>query len=382
MTRKLFYENAYIKDFEAEIISCSENGNGTYGVILDRTAFFPEAGGQKADTGMIGNAEVKDVRETENGIIHITDRPAAAGETVRCRLNWDERFEKMQSHSGEHIISGLVHNEFGYENVGFHLEDDCVTFDFDGKISENDILRIEAAANDIIYEDRAIRTYFPDEDELKNITYRSKLELTHDVRIVEIEGLDRCACCAPHVSGTAQIGIIKILNFYPHRGGTRIEMVCGRRAFRDYSAIHAQNGQIMRILSSKRFETPDNVTVLQNALSALKSENRMFRNRLAVSNMKEYDVKGVKCLFTSGADYEGLRACINSADFAEYAIVFSENEDGLIYACESRNAQIKPFVTKINNILQGRGGGKDSYAQGKISCPADEIITRLQQSDF
>ena len=234
MTEKLYDADAYLKSFEAEVISCSAAGENSYAVVLDRTAFFPEGGGQKSDTGTLDDADVLDVRENNGQIIHYTNIPLKTGSVVKGTILFEERFRKMQNHSGEHIVSGLVHSLFGFDNVGFRLSDD-VTVDINGELSSDDIERIESLANKAVYENVTVNACYPDKETLKNLSYRSKLDLTENVRIVTIEGYDMCACCAPHVSHTGEIGIIKIISNERYKGGTRLHMVCGSDALKDYS---------------------------------------------------------------------------------------------------------------------------------------------------
>ena len=237
-TRKLYYEDAYIRDFEAEVLSCEKAKDG-WQVILSATAFFPEEGGQTADTGALGAVRVLDVHEKDGAIYHLTDGPLAVGETVTGHLDWEERFRKMQTHTGEHIVSGLIHSTYGYDNVGFHLTGAGCTIDFNGELSRAQLDDIERRANEAVWQGLRVRTKFPMAWELKEMDYRSKLDLTQDVRIVCVEGVDMCACCAPHVSSTGQIGVIKLLDFMRHRGGVRIWMKTGSDALADYEARYA-----------------------------------------------------------------------------------------------------------------------------------------------
>ena len=225
MTQKLYYIDAYTKEFDAELISVTA-AEGGFDVVLDRTAFFPEEGGQSADTGSIGGARVLDVYEQQGIIHHLTD-VSPEGKQVHCVLDFDSRFEKMQCHTAEHILCGIIHRIFGLDNVGFHLGADEVTFDVDGVLDRSQLDKVEEIANNVVFSNLSVRTYFPSSEELSSMEYRSKLDLTEGVRLVEVEGTDTCACCAPHVSRTGEIGLIKILDFMKHRGGTRIWMVAG-----------------------------------------------------------------------------------------------------------------------------------------------------------
>jgi alanyl-tRNA synthetase len=203
-----------------------------FDVILDRTAFFPEEGGQSADTGKIGDAQVLYVYERDNIVHHITDKSPLLGNN-KCCLDFQDRYEKMQLHTAEHILCGILHKKYGYDNVGFHIGDDVVTFDINVVLSREILDEVEDEANAVVYSNIKVDTFFPKADELEKLNYRSKLDITDNVRIVQIGDVDACACCAPHVSATGEIGLIKMLHFEKHRGGTRIWMSAGYRALAD-----------------------------------------------------------------------------------------------------------------------------------------------------
>ena len=217
-TVRLYENNSYIKTFDAVVLSCEEK-DGAYFIVLNQTSFFPEGGGQYADKGTIGEATVLDVQIKDEIITHKIDKPINVGESVTCKIDWDTRFSRMQHHTGEHIVSGVIHNIYGYNNVGFHLNDHIVTLDTDGPLNEQDIAKIELEVNKVIYANKKINVIYPSASELSNYDYRSKLDITENVRLVEIEGVDLCACCAPHVAQTGEIGIIKIISFIPYKKG-------------------------------------------------------------------------------------------------------------------------------------------------------------------
>ena len=233
MTGKLFYDDSHRVEFTAEVLSC-EPWKNQYKIVLDRTVFFPEGGGQYADTGELNGVRVTDVHEKDGVIFHTADAPLKEGETVAGSINWEERFEKMQQHTGEHIVSGLVNARFGYHNVGFHLGGDYCTMDFDGVLTKEELKEIEFAANEAVWKDLEVEVEFPPKDVLEEMEYRSKIEIEAQVRIVTVPGYDVCACCAPHVKKTGEIGLIKLVNMIHYKGGVRITMLCGARALRDY----------------------------------------------------------------------------------------------------------------------------------------------------
>ena len=232
MTERLYNENAYTAAFTARVLSCTADGGG-FAVVLDRTAFFPEGGGQGGDRGRIGDTEVTDTVERGGEVLHLTRTAVPVGEVLPCKIDFDLRYERMQCHSGEHIVSGLIHSLYGYNNVGFHLGDEEMTVDYDGVLDEDAQRTVELAANRAVCETLAIRAFFPAPAEAAALDYRSKLEIAAGLRLVEIPGYDLCACCAPHVARTGEIGIIKLLDSIHYKGGVRIRMLCGLRALRD-----------------------------------------------------------------------------------------------------------------------------------------------------
>ena len=272
MTERLYDRDSNIKEFSATVLNCEKSGEN-YAVILDKTAFSPEGGGQESDRGNIGAAAVLDVRFVSGEIIHCTDRPLNIGEEYACNLNWDRRFRNMQNHSGEHIVSGIVHRLYGLNNVGFHLGAE-MTVDFDGAISREQLLEVERLANKAGWENVPIRAYYPDEKELKVLDYRSKMELTENVRIVDIKGYDLCACCAPHVKKTGEIGLIKILDSFKNKGGVRIFIKCGIDALDDYNDKYLNVQKISNLLSVKQYEAA-------LAVDRLSDENRELKFGIA-----------------------------------------------------------------------------------------------------
>ncbi len=377
-TVKLYENNSYIKSFDAVVLSCEEKDD-KYLITLDKTAFFPEGGGQYADKGKINNANVLDVQIKDNIVYHLTDKPLNIGDTVTGEFDWDTRFSRMQNHTGEHIVSGVIHNLYGYNNVGFHMNDRFITLDVDGPLNEQDIAKIELEVNKVIYANKKINVIYPSADELPNYDYRSKLDITENVRLVEIEDTDLCACCAPHVAFAGEVGIIKIIGFIPYKKGTRIEMVAGLLAFQDYSMLHNINKQTMNLLCTKREETFSMTQKIHKDLGDFKAENKKISSELALLSMEKFSMGNGVCAFIQNATYDELRFCSNSLiKENEYCCVFSKTENaGFIYVVASENKNIKDIVLFLNSTFNGRGGGKDFYAQGTINATKEEIVNKL-----
>lgn len=376
MTEKLFYQDSHMTTFSATVLACDRTGE-TYEVVLDRTAFFPTGGGQYADTGVLGDVNVLDVEEKGGIIYHRTDAPVAVGSRVTGTIDWDERFSKMQQHSGEHIVSGLVHETFGYDNVGFHMGKDAITMDFNGVISREQLAHIEWQANEAVAKNLDIVEIYPSEEERKGMVYRSKIEIEGQVRIVEIPGYDRCACCAPHVKKTGEIGIIKLTGIQNYKGGVRVSMLCGFRALLDYNEKAENVRQISYMLSAKEAEVAAEVQRLKDELAAKKQELAGLQKE-----MLEYKVAGLpkgECcvvLFEEALDGNGPRELMNLVLQKEtcVAAVFTGTEaDGYRYVIGSREIDVRTIARQLNEKFEGRGGGKPEMVQGQLKGRKEAI---------
>lgn len=382
-TKKLYYENSYIKDFIAEVLSCEESDN-KYKVILDKTAFFPEGGGQKPDLGSIGDAVVTDVQEVDGTVFHFLNKPLNIGEFYDCSIDWDIRFRRMQEHSGEHIVSGIVHGIYGYENVGFHMDEDYVTVDFNGELNREQLDDIEERANKAVYADYDIKCWFPDEKELNFLNYRSKLELTENVRLVEIENTDLCACCAPHLKRTGEVGIIKILDFMRHRGGVRIVIKSGLDALRDYRKKYKSVYDVSGLLSAKQDEIASSVERVQGELDCVKRDFYNFKIGVAQNDKENITIKGECAYFISSCyDTDMMRELANYSMLNhKLCLVFSGTDgEGYSYIIGSNELDMKKVASLINTSLNGRGGGRGTMIQGKISADKSKIIDFIENLD-
>lgn len=374
-TIKLYENDSYIKEFSAIVLSCEEK-DGAYFVVLDKTAFFPEGGGQDADKGKMGEADVLDVQIKNDIIYHKVNKSFSENEKVTCILDWETRFVRMQNHTGEHIVSGVIHSLFGYNNVGFHMNDTLITLDVDGPLTEDDIRAVELKSNKAIYDNKSVKTIYPTAEELSDYDYRSKLDITEGVRLIEIEDYDLCACCAPHVAKTGEIGIIKIISFIPYKKGTRIEMICGLLALNDYSGLHSMNKTIMNMFSAKRMEIVPAVERVQNEVFVLKAEIKKLMGEMASLKMEKHTNGNTVCVFIDGVSYDELRNCSNELmEEFEYCYLFSNtDENNYIYVVSSKEKNVRELVQNLNKAFNGKGGGRDTYAQGKITAESKEEI--------
>lgn len=381
-TERLFEKDSYISRFSANVISCEAVEDG-FEVVLDKTAFFAEGGGQSADGGTIDGIKVLDVQHRGDVIIHKTEQAVELGKTVECELDWEERFTRMQSHTGEHILSGVVHASFGYNNIGFHMSDNGVmTVDFDGQLAKGDIEKIERLSNEAIYKNVSVTVSFPNAEELKDLDYRSKLELIDNVRIITIDGVDKCACCAPHVNRTGEIGAIKVISFMPYKKGTRLEMLAGKRAFADYVLLNDANKELMKALSAPRGDVVSAVNNLFDQLNALRQEKAEISKKLAVYEINEAKVEVGNSVYaiTEGLSFDDLRASSNIlTNEYEVCLLLSKNGNDYNYVLSSKS-DVKELCQRLNSEFSGKGGGKGGYAQGKITpVSIDEVIAFLKE---
>ena len=384
MTEKLYYEDSHLAAFTARVTDCRVNEKGGYIVLLDRTAFFPEGGGQLADTGRIGDVRVLDVHEREGEIRHYTDAPLTVGAEYGCVLDFEQRWRRMQNHSGEHTVSGLVHARFGADNVGFHMGAECMTLDFNREIAWDELMDIERRANEIVRENLPVKTWFPAPEELAELEYRSKIELTGAVRIVEIPGVDRCACCAPHVARTGEIGLIKILDCVRHRGGVRVSAVCGMDALDAVRDMQKNVTAVSNLLSAKRGETGAAVEKLLARQQA--QSEKLAALGMALVKLRAQSVapcEGNICVFDDTLDEIALRELVNllCEKCTGYAAAFSgSDETGYRYIIGSRHIDLRKAARDINAGIGGKGGGTAEMIQGRAAGPGKMIQEFVEKS--
>ena len=369
--RKLYYEDCLLRSFTATVTGCDPTEKG-WEVTLDATAFYPEGGGQACDLGTLGNARVLDVRERDGRIIHLCDAPVSG--SVEGLLDWERRFDLMQQHTGEHILSGLIYDRFGWHNTGFHVGKDTMEVDFSGPIPADALAELEQQANAIVWENRPIRCWIPSLEELPGVTYRTKRALDWPVRIVDIPGADTCACCGVHVATTGQVGLIKILSAAKFHGGIRLQLVCGKRAYDHIAAVYEQNRQVSQLFSAKVLETGAAAQKASEALADEKLRANTLQSQLFDRMAEDYvNQKDVLC-FADPLDGGQLRELAEkiSAKCSGYAAVFSPKEGGYAYCLAQPDGDLRQLCKDMNAALSGRGGGKPPFQQGTVSaCEAD-----------
>ena len=387
MTEKLYEQDPFLVKFETSVVSCVKGKKG-FDIILDRTAFYPEGGGQPYDTGRLepagGERKVKvlEVHSRDGEIVHTCNHPLEPGTEVTGVIDWDRRFDLMQQHSGEHIVSGLAHYLWGCENVGFHMGAEVITIDFDRPLTEQQLATLEKTANWHLWQiNEPVKITYPSPEELEQIHYRSKKALTGQVRIVEFPGADCCACCGTHVRYPAQVGLIKLLSMEKFREGVRIELVCGGRAFRYLSRAAEQNSQVSNFLSAKVFETAGAVAKLLAKNEELKARLTALEEERFAALAERYAGAGDVLLFEDGLSPDALRRLCDAVLHAcggRCACFSGEDVSGYKYAVGQAGGDLRDFVRELNQALSGRGGGKPDFVQGAVQAGRREIEAFFQ----
>lgn len=369
------YDDSNITNFTAAVTFCGCDEIGIY-VLLDKSFFFPEGGSQCSDIGTIGDATCAMVKEIYHECRHYVDSKLSVGTEYLCKIDKDNRLRNMQYHSGEHIVSGIISKHFGFHNVGFHLGAHEVTCDFDGEFSEKDISFIEEEANRIIRENVMVNIFYPSENELKELSYRSKSEIFGEVRLVEIKGYDLCACCAPHVSQTGEIGIVKVIRRENQKGKTRLYLKCGKEAFLDYESKHAQNEAISSMICVPSDNTADGVKKLVGSVSEKDkkiSELSLYIAKLRTNNIAPSD----KCIliFEDFATQESMQFMINTISplSKEICAVFCKCQNGYTFMMKSAFVPLKEFISKAKSRIDIKGGGSNEFAMGQVFESKEKI---------
>lgn len=382
-TEKLYEDDSHLRQFTAKVLSCEEGPSG-WEVRLDRTAFYPEGGGQPWDLGMLGGVQVTKVLERDGEVFHILDQQLEAGAEVPGEIDWPRRLDLMQQHSGEHILSGLVHQNFGYDNVGFHMGRETITVDFNGELEEQQLREIERKANEVVWQDLPVRILYPDKAALAALPYRSKKKLTGRVRVVEYPGVDLCACCGTHVARTGEIGLILLLSCVKFRGGVRIEMLSGGRALAYTEEVLAQNRKISNVLSAKPLETASAVQRTQDALTQVKYRLMQTEEQLFARKAEALRSSGQAVLFEENLDPDGVRrlAIAVSQQCSGLAAVFSGDEErGYHYALYGEQGDLRLLSREMNAALDGQGGGKPTFVQGSVRAARAQIEDFFQKQE-
>ncbi|SCZ76414.1 alanyl-tRNA editing protein [Pseudobutyrivibrio xylanivorans] len=375
-TIALYDDDSFATEFSAQVVSCEEVEGG-FKIVLDQTLFFPEQGGQTSDVGSLGQVNVTDVQIEDDVIYHFCDKPIEAGQKVIGTIDWNHRFGNMQQHTGEHIFTGLAHNLYGAVNVGFHLSDNTVTLDLNIELSEEQVRLIERTGNEIIAKDVPVKAYFPDEATLTATDYRSKKEIDGDVRLVEIEGVDICACCAPHVKTTGQVGMLKVVSYGKYKGGTRVYILCGLRALDDYNRRMDLLAKSYQQLSCSEEDLPGRIAGIIDENKQLKYKISQIKADILMNQIVKYpsELSDVT-IFTEDLDAKTMRDGVNALVERHEglcAIFSGDDEEGYNFVIGSKTRDCSAIAAGLRELLGAKGGGSRQMAQGSVQATRSAI---------
>lgn len=385
--RRLYEVDSFCREFSSQVLSCeaSSRKDGTfYEIVLEDTAFYPEGGGQPFDVGYLNAVEIVAVHEKDGKVLHLACEPIAVGTEVQGRIDWQRRFQLMQAHSGEHILSGFAHSLYGCENVGFHMGKDFVTIDFDVLLTWEQAEEIERKANEYIWENHAIEVSYPTPEQLQSLAYRSKKELSGDVRVVRFPHADCCACCGTHVESSGQVGLVKLFSCSKFRQGVRIELLCGERALQYLSELQQENQKVSALLSAKAKETSVAVASLLQERDGLRNRVQQLEKLQVAQLLQQH--QGEMLVFVEDISLDALR--VLSTDLGKalseqgICACFLKDGEGYRYSLSSVTGDVRPVAKALNEAFSGRGGGKPTLAQGSVrGTPKDlrDFVGKLLQ---
>jgi len=368
---KLYYTDTLA--FDAAVLSCDAGKKGTYLVTLDRTAFYPEGGGQPADRGTLTVSadtvlSVVDVQEKDGTIVHTVTAPVPVGGTVHGIVDAGRRRDLTVQHTGEHILSGLLCHTHNANNVGFHLSDDVVTVDFDVELTAEDIAALEDRANAIVRADVPVNVLYPDAATLETLPYRSKKELTGEVRLVEIPGADLCACCGTHVRRTGEVGLIKVLSHQRYKGGIRMTMVSGERAFADYRRKHDTVAAIAVRNSCKTEAVGAMVEKTEASVASLKASLAKMQQAYFDARAASAQAGVPALLFEDDAELDVQKFALKLTETVPVAAVFAGSDGNYRYALAASGRDLRTLRNDWNAAVSGKGGGSDVLLTGKSTA--------------
>lgn len=375
-TIKLYDRDPYGVEFEATVLQCQKTEAGCR-LILDQTLFFPEEGGQSPDQGTIDGVEVLDVQLEDDVIVHLLPEELPAGKNVKGKIDWQHRFSNMQQHTGEHIFSGIVHSRFGLDNVGFHLSDSIVTMDYNGVLTEEQIRQTEWEANQVIARNLPVEVTYPTREEAQNMDFRSKKEIRGQIRIVTVPGVDVCACCAPHVRRTGEIGMLKVMHVQNYKGGVRLSILCGFRALEAFRKKDRTVSDMMHVLSSGEDTLTEYIRRLQDQVKQLKEQLSAAGRRLLEQKKEQIPAEQRHVLlFENGLEEPLMRETVNELTklHSGFSGVLSMQEDGSYrFVIGSPELDCRKLAELLRKELGARGGGSPQMIQGSLQASEEDI---------
>lgn len=378
MTDRIYNTDCLVSQFEAKVISCTSCEKG-YAIVLDKTAFFPGGGGQPRDYGTLEGVEVEDLIEKEDELYHIISRPFEEGQTVFCKVDFERRMDLMQQHSGEHLIAGVIDQEYGYQNVGFHLSEETVTADFDGVLTEEELLHVERLANQAVIQDARVLSENLAQEQARDRVFRSKKTFDGEIRIVTMGAYDSCACCGVHVQRTGQIGLIKIVDAQKHRGGMRLTLKCGLRALKDYQIKTKQSTAISSLLSVKLDEAVIGVQKLIDEKNLLRQKLYEVREQYFELKAEQCSSEAPICLLEEDLSPDEMKRFVNKimTKTPYPVLVLTPETEGFKYALGKRDTLVQTVCKALNESFSGKGGGRE-ICQGSLKGDAQSIFEKFK----
>lgn len=381
-TKKIYEEFPYQQEFQTRVVSCQPEGQ-FYRIQLEETCFFPESGGQSGDTGYLNEIEVIDTQIIHNQIVHITSNKLDQNQIVQGRIDWDRRFDFMQHHTGEHIFSGLAYEKHGTINVGFHLSDQSVTLDLDQELTGEQILELEKSVNQVIWQNHQVTSCICLKEELKNRDYRSKKELEGAVRLITISQIDCCACCAPHVKETGQIGLFFVKSIEKYKGGLRLEILCGGRALRELRVLAKESSDLCRIFSSKPNQISENAKLLQREIQSLKRKNNDLQLECASFEITSKVTNQPFLLYRTDTMEPILAKKILQIILQQNKrmgmILVGTNEQEFRFFAGATEMDLRELLVKLKELYPAKGGGSKDMIQGNIQITQEEMEDFLSE---
>lgn len=395
---KLYYEDPYIKEFTAEIVNVIEK-NSEYHVELDKTCFYPEGGGQPSDTGYINSSPIKHVYEENSVVYHVMDIKPIKIHRVKCSIDWDRRFDYMQQHLGQHILSACILKEVNSNTVGFHLSSEYSTIDIDKVIGSEEIKKLEAEANRIVFDSLNVEAIYPTSSELKKLKLSKLPTKSGDkLRIIKIGDFDLNPCGGTHPKSTIEVQIVKITKWEKYKNGTRIEFLCGSRAVKDYLLKHSYVEGLSKKLSCSMENLLPEIERVYGELNKSLSEARALKAEVA-----DYEVKDMLSSIEEKGGIRIVKSIYENSDLKHINLlaskltsypnvivlfgVVSKDKVQMIFMCSkdlrliSMNKLLKDAIT----LIDGSGGGSDFSAQGggknnnNLSSALDYAYNRIME---
>ncbi len=369
-TKKLFYEDAYKLTFEANVVERYQQEQ-KFALVLDQTCFYPESGGQPSDKGTLNGITVVHVEEREGKILHFLEKNIS-GEKVSGIIDWEKRFDFMQQHAGQHILSQSLFELFRAKTLSFHMGARSSTIEIDKRnISDEESERIEERANTVVFQNSEIKSYFVAEKDIEKVPLRKPSQKKGQIRVIEVSDFDYSACGGTHPRRTGEIGLIKILKWERIRNNVRCEFVCGRRALQDYSLKNSILRQIAVRFTVSEKEVPASLEKLSSELKDQKRKNKKILDKLiqfeAQKMVQAAEGHIIKEIFSEGTLDETKRLALNIINDGEFIVLFGlklENRGHLIFACsESLGVDMRELIPIVSPLVEGKGGGSPSLVE-------------------